>query len=114
MKIRVTGTTGDLDVALVNPTRGNLQAAYDRNLQNYFLEYRNAVPELANISLDDDEITPLILVRGTGLKGTEYFATKKIVTGHVAYDSKVFLYNVKGKPTPDALKVAQKEGGRGK
>ena len=111
LQIRITGITGNLDVALVNPTRGGLQAAYDRNLQDYFLEYKNAVPELANISLDDDEITPLILTRGAGLKGKEYFSTKRIVTGHVAYDSKVFLYNVRSKPTPEALKVAQKGGG---
>lgn len=108
MKILVTG---NLRVALVNPTRRDLQAAYDHNLQNYFLEYRNAVPELANISLDDDEITPLILVRGAGLKGKEYFSTGKIVTDQVAYDSKVNLYNVRSKPTPDALEVPPKEGG---
>lgn len=107
------GIIGNLGVALINPTRGSQQAAYDRNLQDYFLEYKNAVPELANISLAEDEITPLILTRGAGLEGKKYISTKKILTGQVDYDSNVLIYNVIFKPTPDALRVAQKgEGGR--
>lgn len=105
--------TGNLGVALFSPSRGDLQAAYDRNLQDYFLEYKNAVPELANISLDDDEVTPLILTRGAGLKGTEYYPIERIITGDVDYDTKVFVYNVMCKPTPDAFKIAER-GGEGK
>lgn len=98
MSIYIIGNMGAL---LRNPDRGNLQAAYDRNLQDYFLEYKNAVPVLANISLRDEEVTPLILDRCAGLDGTEYYSTEKIETGDVDYESKVFVYKAKAKPTRD-------------
>ena len=56
-----------LGLRLLNPARWDVQEAYDLNLQNYFLEYKNAVPELANISLQDAEITPLVVYRCPGL-----------------------------------------------
>ena len=99
MDIRVTQGLG---VMLYNPDRKELQATYNRNLQDYFLEFKNAVPELANISLRDIEVTPLILYRCPGLEGKEYYAIGKIETGDHDYDTKVFLYNAKRRRTADA------------
>ena len=93
----------NLSAMLSSPDRMNLQAAFERNLQRYFLEYKNAVPELANISLRDDEVTPLILERCAGLEGKEYYSTKRMETGDVDYDSKVLLYLAKCKPTLDMI-----------
>ncbi len=93
----------NLSVIMFSPDRKDLQAAYERNLQRYFLEYKNAVPELANISLRDDEVTPLILERCAGLEGKEYYSTKRVETGDVDYDSKVLLYLAKCKPTLDMI-----------
>lgn len=89
-----------LRVLLFSPTREGLQ--YNRNLQGYFLEFKKAVPELANISLGDKEVTPLILHRCPGVKGREYYTTRRIDTGDLYFDTKVFLYEAKCKPTPDA------------
>ena len=106
--------TSNLGVSMVIPTRGHLQNAYYQNLKDYFLVYKNAVPELANISLGDTEVTPLILDRSGSLKGHDYYTTdEKIETGEVDYDKKVFVYNAKCKTTPDALVVPQR-GERGK
>lgn len=99
--------TNALGVSLFNPVRGNLQAAYNRNLQDYFLEFKHSVPELANISLRDEEVTPLILDRCAGLEGKEYYTTGRIETGDPIHDTKVFLYDAKFKPTPDALATTQ-------
>ena len=101
-----------LGLQLSNPTRGELQDAYDHNVRDYFLEYKNAVPELANISIQDAEITPLVVHRCPGLEGKEYYTTGKILTGDPIYDSKVFLYNAKYKLTPENLVATQqREGG---
>ena len=103
--------TGYLDVHISIPDRGNLQATYERNLSEYFLAYKNAVPELANISLDDEEVTPLILIRSAGLEGKEYYPTMRIETGDFDRDAKVILYNAKCRPTPDALEKTQQLAG---
>ena len=96
-----------LRLVLSSPTRGDQQAAYDRCLNDYFLEYKNAVPELANISLHDLEVTPLILPRCPGLDGREYCTTGRIKTGDFDYDTKVFLYDAKCRPTPNAVVTPQ-------
>ena len=98
-----------LTLRLLNPTRGDLQDAYDLSLQNYFLEYKNAVPELANISLQDAEITPLVVYRSRGLEGRQYYTTEHFLTGDPEYDSRVFLYNAKYRAAPDTL-VATRQG----
>ena len=95
--------TQRLGVTLSNPTRGSLQAAYSQNLHSYFLELKNAVPELANISLLDGEVTPLIVYRCPSLNGREYYTIRKFGTGDPEYDSRVFLYDAKCKSTPDAF-----------
>lgn len=94
--------TQGLGVTLLSPNRRNQQAAYNRNLQQYTLDFKNAVPELANISLGDTEVTPFILNRCAGLERKQYYPTAMITTGDVDYDSKVFLYDAKCKPLPDA------------
>ena len=101
-----------LGLRLLNPARRDLQEAYDLNLQTYFLEYKNAVPELANISLQDAEITPLVVYRCPGLAGRQYYTTKKFLTGNPDYDSKVFLYDAKYRPTLDTL-AATEQGEQG-
>lgn len=65
------------------------------------------MPELANISLRDSEVTPLIVHRCPGLDGKEYYTTGKIETGDPDYDAKVFLYDAKCRPAPDALMKTQ-------
>ena len=94
--------TQSLHVELLSPHRGNHQAAYLRNLQDYILDFQHAVPELATISLRDTEVTPLIVYRCPGLKGNEYYTTGRIKTGDQYYDSTVLLYNAMCKPQPDA------------
>ena len=103
--------TGYLDVHISVPDRGNLKAEYERNLNEYFLAYKNAVPELANISLDDKEVTPLILIRSPGLEGREYYPTMRIETGDLYCDAEVILYDAKCRPKPDALKKTQELAG---
>ena len=98
----------NLSVILFSPDRNDLQAAYEQNLQRYFLKYKNAVPELANISLRDDEVTPLILDRCAGLEGKEYYSTERIETGDVDYDRKVFVYLAKCKPTLEMIQRTTK------
>ena len=98
-----------LGLRLFNPARSDLQEAYDLNLQDYFLAYKNAVPELANISLQDAEITPLVVYRCPGLEGRQYYTTNKSLTGDTEYDSKVFLYDAKYRPSPDTV-VATRHG----
>ena len=99
--------TGYLDVIISVPDRGNLQGYYERNLSEYFQAYKNAVPDLANISLDDKEVTPLILIRNAGLEGREYYPTMRIETGDCSRDAEVILYDEKCRPTPDASKKTQ-------
>ncbi|KAL9064885.1 MAG: hypothetical protein Q9161_008588 [Pseudevernia consocians] len=95
--------TGNLIALLFTPDRGNQQADYDRNLQDYLLEYKNAVPQLAHISLRGDEVTPFILDRCAGLDGHEYYSTRKFETGDLDYDSKVFGYFANCKSTLDEI-----------
>ena len=103
-----------LGLRLLNPARWDLREAYDLNLQKYFLEYKNAVPELANISLQDAEITPLVVYRCPGLEGRQYYTTEKFLTGDLEYDSKVFLYDAKYRATPDTLAATQQGEERNK
>ena len=103
--------TGYLDVHISIPDRGNLKAEYERNLSEYFLAYKNAVPDLANISLDDKEVTPLILIRNAGLEGREYYPTMRIETGDFPRDAEVILYDAKCRPAPDASKKTQGQAG---
>lgn len=106
--VRVTQSLG---VKLFSPNRRNQQAAYNRNLQDYILDFKNAVPELADISLRDTEVTPLIIHRCPGLKGKEYYTTGRIETGDQDYDSKVLLYNASCKPLPYAPVTIQGSAG---
>lgn len=96
-----------LTLKLFNPARRKLQAAYNQELRNYFLDFKNAVPDLANVSLDDAEVTPLIVHRCAGQTGKQYCTIRKLETGDLDYHTKVFLYDAKCKPTPVALVTAQ-------
>ncbi len=110
-----TTTTVDLFLGLqfllFSPDRGDLQPAYNRHLQHYLRLYQKTVPELANISLEDDEVTPLIMYRCAGLGRREYYATKKIQTGDLDYDAKVHTYHARCRPTRDAPSTAQEVAG---
>ena len=103
--------TGYLDVHVAVPDRGNSKADYERNLSEYFLAFKNAMPELANISLDDKEVTPLIMIRSAGLEGREYYPTMRIETGDFNRDAKVILYDAKCRPTLDALEKTEVQAG---
>ena len=52
--------------------RGSL---YRSNLEDYFHEYQDAVPEMAHLKLFDTDTTPLLVHRGRGLTGQEYVTT---------------------------------------
>lgn len=56
-----------------NPGRENREPAYSSNLQNYFKRCQEAVPEMTHLKLYDPEPTPLLVSRGRGLNGMEYF-----------------------------------------
>lgn len=103
--------TADLGVSLSVPNREDLQAAYDGILEDYFTVFKNAVPELANISLRETDATPFILDRCPGLTGKEYYTTGKFETGDRDYDTKVFLYRANRKVTQDTRTVSQGGGG---
>lgn len=79
------------------PDRGRLQPVYDRNLEDYYRNYKDAVPDVSTMLLDRPDMTPFILHRCTGLNGGEYYTTQKMATGDTEYDSKVFLYYAKSK-----------------
>ncbi len=62
-----------------SPGREHRDSAYGNNLQTYFKKFQNSVPEMAHLRLYDSEPTPLLVSRGRGLTGMEYFTTKTIV-----------------------------------
>ena len=104
--------TKELRVLLTSPKRGNQEFdSYDRNVQEYLRDFKNAVPELANISLQDTDVTPFIMYRCPGLEGTEYYATQKIETGDPDYDSNVSLYYAECRLEAEAPMTAQEVAG---
>ena len=66
-----------------NPGRKNRETAYIEKLQSYFEKCQDNVPEMAHLRLFDPEPTPLLVSRGRGLTGMEYFTTKTIVGNKV-------------------------------
>lgn len=66
-----------------NPGRKNREPAYSQKLQSYFEKCQETVPEMAHLRLYDPESTPLLVSRGRGLTGMEYFTTKTVVGNKV-------------------------------
>ncbi|CAF9919808.1 MAG: hypothetical protein ALECFALPRED_001307 [Alectoria fallacina] len=69
----------DMKLVVHNPGRKNREPAYSSNLQSYFKKCQVAVPSMTNLKLYDPEPTPLLVSRGRGLTGMEYFTTSTIV-----------------------------------
>ena len=58
-------------------------SVYRNNLEDYFHEYQDAVPEMAHLKLFDSDPTPLLVHRGRGLTGLEYVTTTTNVSEKV-------------------------------
>ena len=65
----------EMQFVVYNLNRKNREAAYSKNLQRYLKKCQDAVPALTNLRLFDPEPTPLLVNRGRGLTGMEYFTT---------------------------------------
>ena len=58
-------------------------SVYRSNIEDYFHEYQDAVPEMAHLKLFDSDPTPLLVHRGRGLTGLEYVTTTTRVSEKV-------------------------------
>ena len=68
-----------MQLLVYSPGRESRGPAYNDNVRSYFKRCQNAVPELTHLKLYDPEPTPLLVSRGRGLTGMEYFATSTVV-----------------------------------
>lgn len=68
----------DMQFVVYSPDRSQ-DSTYSDNLQSYFKKCQNAVPEMTHLKLYDPEPTPLLVSRGRGLTGMEYFTTSTFV-----------------------------------
>ena len=61
------------------PGRADWEPAYSEKLQRYFKTGQDTIPKMINLKLYDPEPTPLLISRGRGMGGTEYFTTSTSV-----------------------------------
>lgn len=75
------------------PHRGESQSTYNEKLKEYYGRYKDAVPDMSNVTLNRPDMTPFISRYYVGLNRGIYYTTQRMTTGDAEYDSKVFLYN---------------------
>ena len=68
-----------MQLLVYSPGRESREPAYSDNLRSYFEKCQDAVPEMTHLKLYDPEPTPLLVSRGRGLTGMEYFTTSTVV-----------------------------------
>ena len=68
----------NMQFVVYSPDRSH-DLTYMDKLHSYFKECQDAVPEMKHLKLYDPEPTPLLISRGRGLTGMEYFTTSTIV-----------------------------------
>lgn len=68
-----------MQLLVYSPGRESRELAYNDNLRSYFKRCQNAVSEMMHLKLYDPEPTPLLVSRGRGLTGVEYFTTSTVV-----------------------------------
>lgn len=68
----------DMQFVVYSPDRSR-DPIYRDNLQRYFEDCQDAAPKMTNLKLYESEPTPLLVTRGRGLTGMEYFTTSTIV-----------------------------------
>ena len=92
----------NINLAIHTPSRESREPAYSNGLQGYLKRCHDAVPEMTQLKLYDPEPTPLLVSRGRGVTGMEYFTTSTIVGEHIvlceaksrqswAGDAKIFI-----------------------
>ena len=80
------------DLTVSCPDRGNFQPTYNEKLNAYYGKYKDAVPNMGNVTLSQTDLTPFISRYHEGMNGGMYGSTNRMTTGDAEYDSKVFLY----------------------
>ena len=91
-----------IKLAICTPSRESREPAYSNGLQGYLKRCQDAVPEMTHLKLYDPEPTPLLVSRGRGVTGMEYFTISTIVGEHIvlceaksrqnwAGDAKIFI-----------------------
>ena len=80
------------------PHRGDLQSTYNETLKEYYGRYKDAVPDMNNVTLKAPDMTPFICRYYVGLNGGIYYTTQRMSTGDAEYDSKIFLYHTQRLP----------------
>ena len=73
----------DMQLVVHTPLREDREPAYSNHLRDYFKKYQDAVPEMSHLKLYDPEPTPLLVSRGRGLIGMEYFTISTVVRDKV-------------------------------
>ena len=68
-----------MQLLVYSPSREIREPAYSDNLRRYFEKCQDAIPEMTHLKLYDPEPTPLLVSRGRGLTGMEYFTTSSVV-----------------------------------
>ena len=74
------------------PDRGNFQPTYNEKLKAYYGKYKDAVPDMDNVTLSQTDLTPFISRYYEGMNGGMYGTIYRMTTDDPEYDSKVFLY----------------------
>ena len=72
-----------MKIVVYSPGLNARGSMYKSNLEDYFHEYQDAVPEMAHLKLFDSDSTPLLVHRGRGLTGLEYVTTTTSVSEKV-------------------------------
>ena len=75
--------SNDMQLVVYTPIRENREPAYSYRLLDYFRKCQDAVPEMNHLKLYDKEPTPLLVSRGRGLIGMEYFTISTVVRAKV-------------------------------
>ena len=92
------------------PDRGKFQSTYDEKLNEYRERYKDAVPDMGNVTLSQPDLTPFISRYYKGMNGGVYYTIPRMNTGDAEYDSKVFLYNTQRIPEPESEPIPPSRG----
>ena len=79
----ITMISETMKIVVHSPGLNVRGSMYRSNLEDYFHEYQDAVPEMAHLKLFDSDSTPLLVYRGRGLTGVEYVTTTTSVSEKV-------------------------------
>ena len=98
------------ELTVTCPNRGELQSTYNEKLEGYYGRYRNAVPDMGNVTLGQPDLTPFITRYYAGMNGGMYYTIHRMTTSDAEYDSKVFLYNTERTAEPQSEPIPSSRG----